>query len=345
MDLNLVHMVLFLGGIIGFAAGNAAYLVWVERKGAALIQRRPGPMEVGPQGLLQPLADGAKLMSKQILFPDGIDKPLFMLAPMFAMIPAVMIFVTIPFGPAPFTDYMLVAREMNIGLLMIFAFASVNVFALLIGGWSSKNKYAVISAARGVSQGIAYEVPMILIAITIIMTCGSMQLSTIVESQAGGFWNWNWLPFQGNLFGPVTFIVFYICSLAETNRAPFDLGEAESELIAGFHTEYSSMGFGLFFMGEYANIVIGAALTTILFLGGWLSPLPAGIPILGAPSVVWFLLKMYLLIWSVVLVRWTYPRVTLWSLLNLAWKILIPFAMVNLLGSAGLIKILPMIGL
>ncbi len=348
MDINLVYMVLFLAGIIGFAALNAAYLVWVERKGAARIQRRTGPSEVGFAGLLQPLADGAKLMSKQILFPDGIDKPLFMIAPMFAMIPAVMILVTIPFGPVgfgPFADFMLVAREMNIGLLMIFAFASVNVMALLLGGWSSKNKYAVISAARAVSQDIAYEIPMILIAITIVMTTGSMHLSTIVESQAGGFWNWNWLPLQGNLFGPVTFIIFFICSLAETNRAPFDLGEAESELIAGFHTEYSSMGFGLFFMGEYANIVIGAALTTILFLGGWLSPLPASIPFIGTPSVVWFLLKMYLLIWTVVLIRWTYPRVTLWSLLNLAWKIMIPFALVNLLGSAALIKILPMLGL
>ncbi len=348
MDLNLVHMVLFLVGIIAFAAGNAAYLVWVERKGAARIQRRTGPCEVGPAGLIQPLADGAKLMSKQIVFPDGIDKPLFMLAPMFAMIPAVMIFVTIPFGPVgfgPFADFMIVAREMNIGLLMILAFASVNVMALLLGGWSSKNKYAVISAIRGVSQGIAFEIPLVITAITIVMISGSMQLSTIVEAQAGGFWNWNWMPLQGNLFGPVSFIVFFICFLAETNRAPFDLGEAESELIAGFHTEYSSMGFGLFFMGEYANIVIGASLTTILFLGGWTSPFPEFVPVLGASSFLWFLLKIYLLIWTVVLIRWTYPRVTLWSLLNLAWKILIPFALINLLGSAVLIKILPMLGL
>ncbi len=334
LGINVVEMVIYLVGIIAFAAGNAAYLVWVERKGAAHIQRRTGPKEVGPFGLLQPLADGAKLMSKQIIFPEGVDKPLFMLAPLLAMVPAVMIFVTIPFSET------LVAREINIGLLMIFAFASVNILALLLGGWASRNKYAVISAARAVSQNVAYEIPMLIIAITIVLIAGSMNLKDIVVTQAGPFWNWNWLPMNGNFLGPITFIMFFICSLAETNRAPFDLGEAESELIAGFHTEYSSMGFGLFFMGEYANIVIGAALTVILFLGGWYSPLPETIPYLGKAGVWWFLIKMYLLIWTVVLIRWTYPRVTLWSLLNLSWKILIPFSLFNLLASAGLVKFL-----
>jgi NADH-quinone oxidoreductase subunit H len=252
-----------------------------------------------------------------------------------------MIFVTIPFSET------LVARDINIGLLMIFAFASVNILALLIGGWASRNKYAVISAARAVSQNVAYEIPMLVITITIVLITGSMNLREIVVSQAGPFWNWNILPTNGNFLGPITFIMFFICSLAETNRAPFDLGEAESELIAGFHTEYSSMGFGLFFMGEYANIVIGAALTTILFLGGWYSPFPetipfldVAIPYLALPGVWWFLIKMYLLIWTVVLIRWTYPRVTLWSLLNLSWKILIPFSLLNLLASAGLVKFL-----
>ena len=339
LGINVIEMLLYLVGIIAFAAGNAAYLVWVERKGAGHIQRRTGPKEVGPFGLLQPLADGAKLMSKQIIFPDGIDKPLFMIAPLLAMVPAIMIFVTIPFSET------LVARDINIGLLMLFAFASVNILALLPGGWASRNKYAVISAARGVSQNVAYEIPMLIMAITIVMVSGSMNLKEIVAGQAGAFWNWNWLPTNGNFLGPITFIMFYICYLAETNRAPFDLGEAESELIAGFHTEYASMGFGLFFMGEYANIVIGAALTTILFLGGWYSPFPESIPFVGTAGVWWFLIKMYLLIWFVVLIRWTYPRVTLWSLLNLSWKILIPFTLFNLLASAAWIKIMPMFGL
>ncbi len=328
LGINVVEMLIYLVGIIAFAAGNAAYLVWVERKGAAHIQRRTGPKEVGPYGLLQPLADGAKLMSKQLIIPDGVDKPLFMVAPLIAMVPAIMIFVTIPFSDS------IIARDINLGLLMIFAFASVNVLALLLGGWASRNKYAVISAARAVSQNVAYEIPMLIIAITIVMVSGSMNLKEIVDFQAGGFWNWNFLPTNGNFLGPITFVLFFICFMAETNRAPFDLGEAESELIAGFHTEYGSMGFGLFFMGEYANIVIGAALTVILFLGGWYCPFGL------TDGIWWFLIKMYLLIWTVVLIRWTYPRVTLWSLLNLSWKILIPFSLFNLLASAGLIKIL-----
>ncbi|MDR9500550.1 MAG: NADH-quinone oxidoreductase subunit NuoH [Desulfurivibrionaceae bacterium] len=334
LGINVFEVFIYLVGFIAFAAANAAYLVWVERKGAAHIQRRTGPKEVGPYGLLQPLADGAKLMSKQFIIPEGVDRPLFLLAPIMTMVPAIMIFVTIPFSET------ILARDFNIGLLMILAFASVNVLALLMGGWASRNKYAVISAARVVSQNIAYEIPMLIIAITIVLITGSMNLTEIVAGQAGGILHWNLLPTNGNFLGPITFIIFFICSMAETNRAPFDLGEAESELIAGFHTEYSSMGFGLFFMGEYANIVIAAALTTILFLGGWYSPLPETIPYAGASSVAWFLVKMYLLIWMVVLIRWTYPRVTLWSLLNLSWKILIPFSLFNLLASAGLVKFL-----
>lgn len=334
LGINVIEMLLYLVAIIGFAAINAAYLVWVERKGAGHIQRRTGPKEVGPFGLLQPLADGAKLMSKQLIIPAGVDKPLFMVAPLLAMVPAVMIFVTIPFSEN------LVARDINIGLLVIFAFASVNVLSLLMGGWASRNKYAVISAARAVSQNVAYEIPLLIMTITIVLVSGSLNLREIVFSQAGAFWNWNWLPTNGNFLGPITFIMFFICYLAETNRAPFDLGEAESELIAGFHTEYGSMGFGLFFMGEYANIVIGSALIVILFLGGWYSPFPEVVPFLGIAGVWWFLLKMYLLIWFVVLIRWTFPRVTLWSLLNLSWKILIPFSLFNLLASAGLVKFL-----
>ncbi|PLX48324.1 MAG: NADH-quinone oxidoreductase subunit NuoH [Desulfobulbaceae bacterium] len=334
LGINVIEMLLYLVAIIGFAAINAAYLVWVERKGAGHIQRRTGPKEVGPYGLLQPLADGAKLMSKQLIIPAGVDKPLFMVAPLLAMVPAVMIFVTIPFSEN------LVARDINIGLLVIFAFASVNVLSLLMGGWASRNKYAVISAARAVSQNVAYEIPLLVMTITIVLVSGSLNLREIVFSQAGAFWHWNWLPTNGNFLGPITFIMFFICYLAETNRAPFDLGEAESELIAGFHTEYGSMGFGLFFMGEYANIVIGSALIVILFLGGWYSPFPEVVPFLGSAGVWWFLLKMYLLIWLVVLIRWTFPRVTLWSLLNLSWKILIPFSLFNLLASAGLVKFL-----
>ncbi len=324
---EIIRLVLYLVAIIAFAALNAAYLVWVERKGAGHIQRRIGPKEVGPYGLLQPLADGAKLMSKQILLPAGIDKPLFMVAPVLAMVPAIMSFVTIPFSES------LVARDINIGLLMIFAFASVNVMALLLGGWASKNKYAVISAARAVSQNVAYEIPMLITVITMVMVTGTLNLNEIVQTQPN-ILKWHIMPWNGNALGPISFLIFFVCSLAETNRAPFDLGEAESELIAGFHTEYAGMGFGLFFMGEYANIVIGCSLTTILFLGGWQCPFGL------FPGVHWFLIKLYALCWTFVWIRWTYPRTTLWGLLNLSWKYLIPISLVNLLLTAGLLKVI-----
>ncbi len=324
---EVIRLVIYLVAIIAFAALNAAYLVWVERKGAGHIQRRIGPKEVGPYGLLQPLADGAKLMSKQILIPRGVDVPLFMIAPVLAMVPAIMSFVTIPFSET------LVARDINIGLLMIFAFASVNIMALLLGGWASRNKYAVISATRAVSQNVSYEIPMLITVITIVMISGSMNLNEIVMQQTN-ILKWYIWPWTGNFLGPISFLLFFTCSLAETNRAPFDLGEAESELIAGFHTEYAGMGFGMFFMGEYANIVIGCSLITILFLGGWQCPFGL------FPGIHWFLIKLYALCWTFVWIRWTYPRTTLWGLLNLSWKYLIPISLVNLILTAGLLKVM-----
>lgn len=318
--------------VIGFVALNAAYLVWVERKGAGHIQRRIGPKEVGPFGLLQPLADGVKLMTKQLFVPKGADTVLFKIAPILVMVPAIMSFVTIPFSET------LVARNMNIGLLMIFAFASVNVLGLLLGAWGSRNKYAVISAVRIVSQNIAYEIPMLLTVVTVVFVTKTYNLHDIVMQQAGGFWHWNILPLAQNplliLVMPVMFLIMFVCMLAETNRAPFDMAEAESELIAGAFTEYPGMGFGVFFMGEYANIVVGAAMITILFLGGWQSPLPF-IP----SGVWWFLLKMYFIIWTVVWVRWTFPRTQFYNLLNLSWKILIPFALANLIITCAILKL------
>ncbi len=315
---------------IAFVAANAAYLVWCERKGAGFIQRRPGPTENGPWGLLQPPVDGIKLMTKQLLIPGGVDKIIFMVAPVLAMFPTLISFVTIPFSET------IVAHNMNIGVLMIFVFGSMSAMALLMGGWSSRNKYAMISSVRAVSQAVAYEIPMLVTTITVVMIAGSLDLMEIVHKQSGGFWHWNIWPLQNGLYNilmPVSFLIFFICSLAETNRAPFDLGEAESELVAGFHTEYSSMGFGLFFMGEYANIVIGACLTTILFLGGWDCPLGL------FPGVWWFLLKIYALIFTFIWIRWTFPRTTIYNLLNLSWKVLIPISLFNLLLTAGLLKV------
>jgi NADH-quinone oxidoreductase subunit H len=331
MNINLsaepIRILLFLLGIMAFVGLNAAYLVWVERKGAGRFQRRPGPTEVGPAGLLQPIADALKLMSKQMVVPAGVDRSLFRVAPLLMMSPALMSLAVIPWGQT------LAARNINVGLLMIFAFGSINVMAIMMGGWASRNKYAVISAARVVSQNIAYEIPMLLVVITIIMVNGTMNLNEIVIKQAGGFWNWNIFNLKANPLMPVTFLIFYICMLAETNRAPFDMAEAESELVAGAFTEYSSMGFGVFFMAEYANILLGCGLATALFLGGWQSP----IGILS--GAVWFLLKMYFLIFSVVWVRWTFPRTQFYGLLNLSWKILIPVSLFTLILASATMKL------
>jgi len=318
---------------MAFAGFNAAYLGWCERKGAGHIQRRIGPKEVGPYGLLQPLADGIKLMTKQLLVPQGVDGILFRVAPILAMIPAITSMVAIPFSAS------LQARAIDLSVLLIFALASIGMMAILIGGWASNNKYALISAARSVSQNVAYEIPMLVTVITIVMLSGSMNLEEIALQQKGGFWNWYIFPIAGEsiaqaIIMPVSFIIFFICSVAETNRAPFDMAEAESELIAGHMTEYGSMGFGLFMMGEYLNIVVGACLTTILFFGGWDSPLPF-IP----SGVLWFLLKIYLLIFTFIWIRWTYPRTQIYKLLNLSWKVLIPFSLGILLLTAVFIKI------
>lgn len=321
------RLLLFVVGAMAFVGLNAAYLVWVERKGAARFQRRPGPTEVGPEGLLQPIADAIKLLSKQVIVPPGADAALFRLAPVLVMAPALMCFAVIPFSEA------LTARPLNVGLLMVFAFGSINVMAILLGGWASRNKYAIISAARVVSQNVAYEIPLLLVVITLLLITGTMDLQEIVRRQAGGFWHWNLFRVWVNPLMPVTFVIFFICLLAETNRAPFDMAEAESELVAGAFTEYAGMGFGVFFMGEYANIVVGCSLATVLFLGGWQSPIGV------APGVWWFLLKLYLLIFTVVWVRWTFPRTQFYGLLNLSWKILIPVSLCTLLLTSVVLKL------
>ena len=331
------RVILFIIFVMAFAGLNAAYLVWCERKGAGHIQRRIGPKEVGPFGLLQPIADGIKLMTKQLFLPKGVDPILFMVAPLMVMVPAIMSFLVIPFSET------FVAREINIGLLMIFAFASVNVLGLLLGGWGSANKYAVIAAARCVSQNVAYEIPMLITTITMVMVTNTMNLNEIVRLQDGWFWHWHIFRLDMSLLMPVAFLIFFICSLAETNRAPFDMAEAESELIAGAYTEYPGMGFGVFFMGEYANIVIGCALTTILFLGGWQSPIPFHPEgFLGVIwGVFWFFIKLYALTFTVIWIRWTYPRTQFYELLNLSWKVLIPISLFNLILTALQIKIVP----
>ena len=331
LELEPIRILLYLIGICAFVGGNAAYLVLAERKGAGRIQRRPGPNEAGWGGWMQPFADGIKLLAKQVMVPPGTDSLLFRAAPLMVMAPPLMCLATIPFSDS------LVARNLNIGLLFVFSFGSINVMALMLGGWASRNKYSIISAARVVSQSVAYEIPMLLVVITMLMVSGTMNLQEIIVQQGGGFWHWNLFKIWVNPLMPVTFVIFFTCMLAETNRAPFDMAEAESELVAGAFTEYGGMGFGVFFMAEYAHIVVGCCLATILFLGGWQSPI--GILSGGLWGLGWFLLKLYALIFTVIWIRWTFPRTQFYSLLNLSWKILIPLSLVTLLLTGVMLKL------
>jgi NADH-quinone oxidoreductase subunit H len=327
----VLRLLLYLVGICAFVGGNAAYLVLAERKGAGRIQRRPGPNEAGFAGILQPLADGLKLLAKQIIVPPGGDKLLFRLAPLMVMAPPLMCLATIPFADN------LVARNLNIGLLFVFSFGSINVMALMLGGWASRNKFSIISAARVVSQSVAYEIPMLLVVITLLMVAGTMNLDEFVRQQAGALWHWNFFKVWVNPLMPVTFVIFFTCMLAETNRAPFDMAEAESELVAGAFTEYGGMGFGVFFMAEYANIVVGCCLATVLFFGGWQSPVGALSG--GLWGLGWFLAKTYALILTVIWIRWTFPRTQFYRLLNLSWQILIPVSLFTLLLTAAVMKL------
>jgi len=321
---EILRIVIGLVLIISFVAFNALILVYVERKVAGHIQRRPGPMEVGPHGILQTLVDGLKLMGKQLVFPKAADKPFYMLAPVLAFAIPVAVFIVIPFSEK------LQARDINVGLLLILALSSFNVLAILMAGWSSNNKYSLLGAARSVAQGIAYEVPMLLIVLSIVLMTNSLKMGDIVRSQGTYPWQWN------ILYQPLAFLVYFICTVAETNRNPFDLPEAESELTGGFHTEYSSMGFGLFFMAEYANMVMVSSIATVLFLGGWNGPTLPWMPISGA---IWFLMKLYPLIFIVIWFRWTFPRVRFDQLLNFSWKLLIPISILNLIVTAVVLKI------
>ncbi len=324
---EIVRLALYVIGLLLFAAFNAAYLSFFERKVPSWFQLRYGPKEVGPWGLLQPVADGIKLVAKQLLIQRGADNILFMLAPAMVIIPAIMCLCTIPFSET------IGARNLNLGLLAVYSFGSITVLGMLLGGWASNNKYSSIAAARVVAQNIAYEIPLLLVIVSLVLVTRTFNLHTIVEQQSGGFWHWNILRLQASPLMPVAFIIYFICMLAETNRAPFDMVEAESELVAGAFTEYSGMGFGLFFIAEYANIVVGCCLGTILFLGGWHCPFGL------LPGLHWFLLKMYLLCFVVMWVRWSFPRTQFYGLLNLSWKVLIPVAFVHLILTAVVIKL------
>lgn len=308
----LATLVLGVAVIMGFLSLNVLFLIWLERKVSAHIQRRFGPMEVGFHGSLQTVADMLKLLGKQILTPVATDRFVYILAPVLVFVPTVCITSLIPIaGAEAFADQ-------PYGLLVIVALSGVSVLGIFMAGWSSNNKYAVLGGMRSVAQVIAYEIPVLLAMLSVVLVAQSMNLREIALAQSRGVW---YIVLQ-----PVAAILFFIGITAETNRAPFDIPEAESELVGGFHTEYSGMRFALFFFAEYTNMLVLGALGATLFLGGWHGPL--------LPGPVWLLLKAYAVIFVMMWIRWTYPRLRFDQLMTLAWKVMIPIALVNLVITA-----------
>ncbi|MBI4736747.1 MAG: NADH-quinone oxidoreductase subunit NuoH [candidate division NC10 bacterium] len=326
---TLVIMLVKIGVVFGALLLTVAYMTWVERKVIADIQVRLGPTRVGPYGLLQPIADGLKLMFKEDLIPSQVDRVIFLLAPSLSIIPAFIAFAVIPFGDTT-TLFGLLSRpvplhitDIDVGVLFVFGVASLGVYGIVLAGWSSNNKYSLLGGLRSSAQLISYELSMGLSVVGVLLLVGSLSLVDIVKAQAGVSWWFGLLPVPNwFLFSqPVGFCIYFCCALAETNRAPFDLPEAETELVAGFHTEYSSMKFAMFFMAEYANMITVAALATTMFLGGWLGPV--------APSPVWFLGKVFFLLFLFIWFRATLPRFRYDQLMGFGWKRLLPLALLN----------------
>jgi NADH-quinone oxidoreductase subunit H len=316
---------------------SAAVMVYMERKVAALIQQRYGPYLVGPHGVLQPLADIVKLLFKEELRPKAADRYLFVLAPIISAAAAFAAFAVIPFGgdttffglleePVP-----LQVADVNVAVLVIFAVASMSVYGIVLAGWSSNSKYSLLGALRSSAQMISYELSYGLALASVLVVAGSLSLRDIVDTQAG-YW-WGFIPKWSIFLQPIGFFVFLTAGIAETNRAPFDFPEAEQELVAGYHTEYSSMSFAMFFLAEYVNMVTVSAVATDLFLGGWHGPfLPE------SWGWIWFLIKLSALLFFYIWIRWTLPRYRYDQLMAFGWKVLLPLGVVNLLlTSAGVL--------
>jgi NADH-quinone oxidoreductase subunit H len=311
--------------VIGVLLLVVAYLIWVERKVMAHMQLRLGPMRVGWHGLLQPIADGIKLIFKEDIIPANASKLIFVMAPVISLVPALITFAVIPFGDTinvMGVSIDMVITDVNIGILFILAVSSVGVYGILLGGWSSNNKYSLLGALRSSAQMISYELSMGLSLIGVIMIAQSLSLVEIVNAQSK-----MWFV----VLQPLAFIVYAISAVAETNRCPFDLPEAETELVAGFHTEYSSMKFSLFFMAEYANIITVSAVGVTFFFGGWRGPF--------LPPIVWFMIKLALCIFFFIWMRSTFPRFRYDQLMNFGWKVLLPTAIASILIT-GIVMVL-----
>ncbi len=304
--------------------GCIAYLILAERKVIASMQMRKGPNVVGPFGLFQPVADGLKLLTKETIVPAGANRVVFLLAPMLTFMLALVAWAVIPF------DLGWVLADINVGVLYLFAISSLGVYGILMAGWASNSRYPFLGALRSAAQMVSYEVSIGFVIVTVLLCTGSLNLSVIVQAQQGsaGLFSWFWLPLL-----PM-FVVFFVSALAETNRAPFDLPEAEAELVAGYNVEYSAMTFALFFLGEYANMILMSAMTVMLFLGGWLSPVPYE-PFTWVPGIVWFALKTALVLFAFLWIRATFPRYRYDQLMRLGWKVFLPLSLLWVVVTAG----------
>ncbi len=340
MDL-LGFTIIVVKVLVVFAATMLGVLVMIyaERRVSAFMQDRVGPNRVGPKGVLQPIADGIKFLMKEDLVPERVDKPIFILAPAILLIPALMTFAVIPFGSSINLfgrEIALQVADVNVGILYVLALTSISVYGIVLAGWSSNNKYSLLGGLRSSAQLISYELAMGLAVVSIILLAGSLRLNDIITDQQGSFFSWN-------IFRqPLAFLIFLIAVYAETNRLPFDLSEAEQELVGGYHTEYSSMKFAMFFMAEYANMITAAALTVTLFFGGWDVPLldEGSLGLFGALlSVLSFILKMAFFLFLFIWVRWTFPRFRYDQLMRLGWKVMLPLALFNIFLTGGYLTI------
>ena len=329
--LTLAWIVLKIVAIILPVILTVAYLTYFERKVIAYMHCRVGPNRVGFRGLLQAFADVLKLMFKEVIIPDRSSKFLFLIAPIMAIAPSLAAWAVIPFAEG------WVVANINAGVLYVFAMTSLGVYGILISGWASNSKYAIFGSMRSAAQVISYEIAMGFALVGVLLAAGSMNFQEIVLKQSGGFWHWYMLPLL-----PL-FVVYWIAAVAETNRLPFDMAEGESEIVAGFHVEYSGMAFALFFLAEYANMILVSALAVLMFMGGWLSPFE-GIPGLSSatawiPSVGWFCVKIALFLYLYIWLRATFPRYRYDQLMKLGWKMLIPVTLVWLMVTALMVQL------
>ncbi len=321
--------------VMGVVLLTVAFLTLAERKVLSWMQDRMGPMEVGPYGILQPIADGIKLFFKEDIIPAGANRFLFSLAPILSLVPAFIGFAVVPYGPNREIELFgvtikpFIITDINIGILYILAFASIGAYGVILGGWASNNKYSLLGGLRSAAQVISYELNIGLAIIGVLILSGSLSMVTIAEKQAGGFWHWNLI---GGL-QIVAFVVYLISAVAETNRLPFDLPEAESELVAGWMTEYSGMRFAFFFMAEYANMILVSCIASVLFLGGYNAPYPGTLlpdNLSWIEGVAWFTVKVYAFLFLFFWLRATLPRLRYDQLMRFGWKVMLPLALGNI---------------